>query len=50
MVVIYIVVMLKHKRISTLKMDLQPAGRMRPAATFTSYVYAVEVTQEFRLL
>jgi hypothetical protein len=31
-------------------MSLQPAGRWRPAATFTNYVHAVEITQEFRLL
>jgi hypothetical protein len=31
-------------------MGLQPAGRMRPAATYTNYVHAVEITQEFRLL
>ena len=51
MAVIYVVVMLKHNAISTLKLDLQTAGRLRrPAATVTSYVYAVEITQEFRLL
>ena len=31
-------------------MDLQPAGRMRPVATFTNCVYDVEITQEFRPL
>lgn len=31
-------------------MGLQHAGRMRPAATFTNHVYAVEITQEFGLL
>jgi len=50
MVAIYMVIMLKHNGISTLKVDLQPPGRMRPAATITIYVYGVEITQEFRLL